>query len=466
MAATITKRRPGGIWTPGVVARFIFDGLIAFVAMYAAYTLSPYGFELNYASGSFSMAQLNDSLMFGLVTAVMSHIFGLQDPLLPRHFWPMLIRCVSSVVLSLIVLSVLFFVIVYGRIGRYILVQTAVYAPVMMSLARLFIWQRAEQQRQRLLLIGDGCAEMQVKELIKQTSVPFDVVAILDHKSELIGCDDAGPAGFGGQRSIEMICLDLEIDEVVVCAGGKISDLIMNQLMGCLRHDVRVSGLSNFVERVFFQVPVENIGSDWFLQADLELTHPIFLAAKRGMDIAVAMLGLALFSPLMLLATIFVRLESPGPVLYTQTRAGLHNRSFRIWKLRSMRQNAERNGPQWAGPTDARVTRVGKFLRRTRLDEVPQFWNILNGEMSLVGPRPERPEFVEQLAREIPFYNQRHLVKPGLTGWAQINYPYGASTRDSLNKLKYDLFYIKNASIGLDLQIILRTISVAMKGAR
>ena len=434
--------------------------------MYVANNLSPYVSELHYASGAFRMAPLNVSVMFGLVTAVMSHILGLQDPLLPRHFWPVLIRCGSSVVLSLIVLSVLFFVIVYGRIGRYILVQTAVYAPILMSLVRLFIWQRAEQQRQRLLLIGDGCAEIQFKDWIKQTDVPFDVVAVLDHKSELMGCDAEGAAGVGGKYSIEERCLGLEIDEVVVCAGGKISDIIMNQLMGCLRHDVRVSGFSNFVERVFFYVPVENIGSDWFLQADLELTHPIYLAAKRGMDIVVAMLGLALFSPLILLATIFVKLESPGPVFYTQTRAGLHNRSFRIWKLRSMQQNAEENGPQWAGLADARVTRVGKFLRRTRLDEVPQFLNILRGEMSLVGPRPERPEFVEQLAREIPFYNQRHLVKPGLTGWAQINYPYGASAKDSFNKLRYDFFYIKNASIGLDLQIILRTISVAMSGAR
>ena len=166
------------------------------------------------------------------------------------------------------------------------------------------------------------------------------------------------------------------------------------------------------------------------------------------------------------LAALAVKLESRGPIFYSQIRTGLHNQPFKIWKLRTMRADAEKDGPQWARGKDHRVTRIGRFLRRSRLDEVPQFWNILKGEMSLVGPRPERPEFVEKLSREIPFYNPRHLVKPGLTGWAQINYPYGASSEDSMNKLKFDLYYIKHASPGLDLQIMLRTIGAMMKGSR
>ena len=187
---------------------------------------------------------------------------------------------------------------------------------------------------------------------------------------------------------------------------------------------------------------------------------------KRVIDIAAALFGLALAGPFLLLATLAIKLETRGPVLYFQTRAGLHSQPFKIWKLRSMQVDAEKHGPKWATGADARATRTGKILRKTRLDEVPQFWNILRGEMSLIGPRPERPEFVEKLAKEIPFYNQRHLVKPGLTGWAQINYPYGASTEDALNKLKYDLYYIKYTSLGLDLQIMLRTIGAMMKGAR
>lgn len=466
MATTAKTRTAGGQWTPGVAARFSFDGFIAFAAMYVAYEFSPYVSELSAGDSAAHLGQIKASVMFGLLTAIASHVFRLHDPLLPRLFWPMAIRCVGAVALALSAMAMLVFAVVYGRIGRYILVQAAVYAPALMALARLFVWRRSEQRPQRLLLLGAGGAGVQVKRLIQQTSVPFVVVAYVDHKPELSGSQVEGIAVFDGKCSLKAYCLDLGIDEVVTCVGGRISDEAMNQLMECLSLDVRVSSFSNFVERVFFQTPVENIRGEWFLQADLELTHPIFLASKRGLDIGVALLGLALFSPLVLLAVIFVKLESRGPAFYTQTRAGLHNRPFRIWKLRSMRQDAEANGPQWAGGADARVTWVGRILRRTRIDEVPQFWNILSGEMSLVGPRPERPEFIAQLAQEIPFYNQRHLVKPGLTGWAQINYPYGASTADALNKLKYDLFYIKYASVALDAQVILRTLSAAMQGAR
>ena len=161
-----------------------------------------------------------------------------------------------------------------------------------------------------------------------------------------------------------------------------------------------------------------------------------------------------------------MRLESKGPSLYSQDRVGRFQQHFRIYKLRSMVQNAETNGAQWAAAADARVTRVGRFLRFTRLDEIPQFWNVLRGDMSLVGPRPERPEFVELLSAQIPFYSHRHVVKPGLTGWAQINYPYGASIEDANNKLKYDLYYMKRASLLLDLQIGLRTLGAMMRGSR
>jgi lipopolysaccharide/colanic/teichoic acid biosynthesis glycosyltransferase len=173
-----------------------------------------------------------------------------------------------------------------------------------------------------------------------------------------------------------------------------------------------------------------------------------------------------LTAPLVAAAAILIRLGSPGPVLYSQTRVGRFGQSFKIWKLRSMRMGAERDGVQWASKNDGRVTRIGRNLRLTRLDEVPQFYNVLRGEMSIIGPRPERPEIVEDLAKEIPFYKHRHILRPGITGWAQINYPYGASKDDALNKLEYDLYYIKHASILLDLQVLLRTIGVVMKGAR
>jgi len=229
---------------------------------------------------------------------------------------------------------------------------------------------------------------------------------------------------------------------------------------------VRVTDYSTFIERTFFTVPAEQIGAEWFFQINTSPDYALYRAAKRLADVVLAATGLLVAGPILLLAAIIIPLESPGPAFYSQLRVGQFNRLFRIWKLRSMRTDAENRGVQWAQKNDPRVTRLGRFLRLTRLDEAPQCFNVLRGEMSFVGPRPERPEFVEGLAQQIPFYQQRHLMQPGITGWAQINYPYGATPEDALNKLKYDLYYLKYASPLLDLQIMLRTIGVVMKGAR
>ena len=185
--------------------------------------------------------------------------------------------------------------------------------------------------------------------------------------------------------------------------------------------------------------------------------------AKRLMDILVSGIALLLLSPILLLTALAIKLDSKGPVLYSQSRVGLMGEPYKIYKFRSMRTDAEANGiAVWAGENDPRITRVGKFVRATRLDELPQVWNILKGEMSLVGPRPERPLFVAQLAESLPYYHERHRVKPGLTGWAQINYRYGASKDDSRMKLRYDLYYAKNFSVFLDVIILMKTIRVVL----
>jgi exopolysaccharide biosynthesis polyprenyl glycosylphosphotransferase len=192
-------------------------------------------------------------------------------------------------------------------------------------------------------------------------------------------------------------------------------------------------------------------------------------ASKRFLDITLASLGFVVMLPIMALLALFIRLTSPGPVLYHQRRVGQHGRIFTVHKFRSMRPDAEvETGPVWASKAgDTRVTPIGSWLRRTRLDELPQLWNVLRGDMSLVGPRPERPEFVTGLTRQIPFYGQRHIIRPGLTGWAQVRYTYGATTEDALQKLQYDLFYIKNLSLALDLFIMASTVKtvVMRKGA-
>ncbi len=228
--------------------------------------------------------------------------------------------------------------------------------------------------------------------------------------------------------------------------------------------ELRLSGtpvltLADFYERHWFMIPISGIDNNWFLRSQgfSMLDNLISRRIKRALDIFASISALVISFPLMILCGILIKCTSLGPVFYTQTRVGFEGKPFTIVKLRTMRHNAERSGAQWAVNNDPRVTFVGKILRKTRLDEIPQCWNVLKGEMSFVGPRPERPEFTKQLAEQIPHYELRHLVKPGITGWAQVIFPYGASVDDAAKKLQYELFYIKNQSFMLDLNILLRT---------
>jgi exopolysaccharide biosynthesis polyprenyl glycosylphosphotransferase len=217
------------------------------------------------------------------------------------------------------------------------------------------------------------------------------------------------------------------------------------------------------------KIALENLRPSWLIFSDGFSKSRALLTAKRTFDLVASIVGFVLAMPLMVMVAALTRLTSPGPMLYHQERVGLNGRTFTVHKFRTMREDAEATtGPVWSSANDPRITPVGNFLRRTRLDELPQLWNILKGEMSLVGPRPERPSFVTELTERIPFYGQRHVAKPGLTGWAQVRYTYGASVEDAVQKLQYDLYYIKNMSLALDLVIVLETIKTVLlrRGAR
>ncbi|WP_413580676.1 exopolysaccharide biosynthesis polyprenyl glycosylphosphotransferase [Bdellovibrio sp. HCB288] len=225
--------------------------------------------------------------------------------------------------------------------------------------------------------------------------------------------------------------------------------------------------IADFYERHLRKVPLHLLDYHWFINSEgfSSVSHPIQLRLKRLMDIAISGLLLLLASPVIALVALVVKLESRGPAIYSQIRTGKDGETFTIFKFRSMRTDAEKNGAVWAAKNDNRVTRIGRFIRLTRLDELPQLWNVLKGEMSFVGPRPERPEFNEMLKAQLPYYDLRHTLRPGLTGWAQVLYPYGASIEDSKEKLQFELYYIKHSSIFLDIMIILKTIAVVV-GAR
>jgi exopolysaccharide biosynthesis polyprenyl glycosylphosphotransferase len=269
-----------------------------------------------------------------------------------------------------------------------------------------------------------------------------------------------------------------EIDEflakpwagVVLAHDEPLPDAVADALMRARLGGARISDLTDVSERLSGRVPLERVRSQWFALSDgFDIVHSRSgLRIKRLVDVLVSSLMLVLASPLMLGAALLVALTSRGPVLFSQTRVGRRGRPFTMYKFRTMRRDAEAAGAQWAQKSDPRVTVVGRLLRATRVDELPQLWNILRGDMSFIGPRPERPEFTATLEREIPYYALRHLVKPGLTGWAQVCFPYGASVAETREKLEYDLYYIKNHSLALDGLILLRTVRVVIhrQGAR
>jgi exopolysaccharide biosynthesis polyprenyl glycosylphosphotransferase len=253
---------------------------------------------------------------------------------------------------------------------------------------------------------------------------------------------------------------------VLISNKTELSDSQGRQLMQFRLQGVPVYRLPDFYETLWFKLPARLLHDDWFMfSAGFNLLPgAISFRFKRLTDVLLSGMALVGLSPLMLLVGILVKLDSPGPMFYSQLRNGMNRQAFRVYKFRSMRQDAEKAGAMWASQRDPRITRVGHFLRLTRLDELPQLWNVLRGEMSLIGPRPERPEFDDQLCREIPYYNVRYLVQPGITGWAQVMYPYGASVEDAYEKLSYDLYYIKNYSIWIDLAIFFKTIRVVLLG--
>ena len=261
---------------------------------------------------------------------------------------------------------------------------------------------------------------------------------------------------------------DKKIEKIVVALDDRRGKTPITELLNCKLKGVKIISGIEFYEELTGKILVSNVNPDWLIYSDGFQKGKITLLSKRLLDFSVSLSGLLLTLPIVAISALIIKLESPGPVLYSQERMREGEKTFWIYKFRSMCCDAESSGPVWAQENDCRVTRFGSFIRKTRIDEIPQLWNIFKGEMSFVGPRPERPYFVEQLRKKLPYYSLRHNVKPGLTGWAQISYPYGASEEDALNKLEYDLYYIKNLCFSLDIMVAFQTIKIILfqRGSR
>ena len=321
-----------------------------------------------------------------------------------------------------------------------------------------------------LVLAEDGSIRTVAKprRLILQTEIPLPPAE-----------EDHGPEGSRAVETAEDAAIEVptteldesifefatrnRVDEIIVAFEERRGSLPTEDLLRCRMEGIAVFEAEAFYERLTGKIPAEAMRPSYLIFNPGFMQHPLAQIAKRVADLCMAAIGLLLLWPVMLLTAIAIRLDSDGPILFRQERTGAHGRPFTLMKFRSMRVDAEKEtGPVWAQENDPRTTRVGLFIRRTRLDELPQLFNVLGGSMSMVGPRPERPTFVEELAQTLPYYNQRHIVKPGITGWAQINYPYGNTVEDALQKLQYDLFYIKYQSIVLDLSIVFNTVKTVV----
>ncbi|HLO15122.1 MAG TPA: exopolysaccharide biosynthesis polyprenyl glycosylphosphotransferase [Anaerolineales bacterium] len=377
-------------------------------------------------------------------------------------------RIIQTTLLSMLIYGGIAYAIPGGLPLYYYVALTILLIPAVGSW-RLFytVVFKRNAFRQRILLIGNGFQSKEtVRDIQKQNWSSYQTYKVVGYVHETKPKNKSDELLYLGQpRDLLSVIQRYRIHEIVVTADGRLKNEIFDALVECQSKGVRVSWMAEFYERLYQRVPVEHMNRRWALY--MMQNRPVFnrteLAIKRLSDLVMLLMALPILLLVLLPIALAIKLESPGPAFYRQKRCGRGGEIFTIYKFRTMYVDAEKDGKaRWASKGDPRISRVGRFLRKARLDEVPQLLNVLRGEMSIVGPRPERPELVEQLEKVIPFYRMRHLVKPGITGWAQINYDYGQSVHDALVKLQYDFYYVRYWSIWLDLYTLFRTVGVVL----
>jgi sugar transferase (PEP-CTERM system associated) len=383
------------------------------------------------------------------------------------------IRIVQALSSASFILAAIYFWFPALIIGRGVfMVAAAIVIVLVIGWRVAFDWlSRRVRPRERLLLVGTSPAAIALAREIyeRRNQLGVAIVGFIDPDPTRVGAPIINPGVIGTIDDIPSIIRERGVDRVVVSLSDARGKLPMDKLLDMKLEGVTFDHLASVYEEYTGKIAVENLRPSWLIFSEGFRKSAAVAAGKRALDLVVSTVGLVLALPIVALTSAAIKMTSKGPVLYHQQRVGLRGHVFTVHKFRSMCTDAEdATGPVWASKDgDPRVTPVGRFLRRSRIDEVPQLWNVLVGDMSLVGPRPERPEFVAELTRQIPFYGQRHVVRPGVTGWAQVRYTYGASVEDALQKLQYDLFYIKNLSISLDLYVIFETVKTVIlrKGA-
>ena len=429
------------------------DATAAALCMVLAHAFSPVFF-----GNPLGTEPLRAAFIYASSFLLLAYTVGLYDwDVLARSRMTLVLRGLLCAVVAAGATVVLFYMVYYRPIGRWVVAgAVALTVPLVLG-PHIYVFGHLQRLRRRVIFLGSSALLDRMVKASADAHLPL---------YQVVGRWSPNDAHPGNGDDLVELARSREADEIVLATSLSNVQAALLPALRCLPLGCRVRSEADFYEDMFRAVPVADVTPEWMLSRGWDASDHLSEASKRLGDVALAFVLLVLTAPVLLLLALLVRLGSRGPAFYTQTRVGQYGRTFRMLKLRTMQVDAEAGEARWATGDDPRQTRIGRILRRTRLDELPQLLNILLGEMSFVGPRPERPEFVATLEKAIPYYAWRHAARPGLTGWAQINYPYGSSVEDAVRKLEYDLYYIRNFSLGTDLFIVLRTLAAAMRGAR
>ena len=453
---------------------FLMLGMLEYAISVASVYL---GFELSasyYGGLAQNISLWPKAMAFASVLLLSFVSFGLYQRRFRFAVEGMLLRLGMAFAAAAVTLTLLYYVVPDVLLERRVFVWSFIFAAVLMSIARVLFVRSIDRStlRRRILVLGAGSQAAQIPRQLRRRvdTQGFTIVGYVHVRGEHDVVDES--MVLRPDETLLSLANDMEIDEIVVAVGERRrKGFPVHDLLDCKLSGYDVIDLLGFFERETGKIKLDIMSPSWMIFSDGFNQSGMQSVQKRIFDIVISLGLLSISWPFMLMVAIAIKFEDKGKgsVFYRQIRVGQHWQLFNVYKFRSMREDAEKGGKaQWAKENDDRVTRVGNFIRKTRLDELPQIFNVLKGNMSFVGPRPERPEFVTQLSEQIPYFAERHRVKPGITGWAQICYPYGASEKDSLEKLQFDLYYIKNYSLFLDLVIILQTAHsvIAGKGGR
>lgn len=443
----------------------------AFVEMLLLACCGLFGYFINFSEFPSSTGEyfyvLGKALVLAVVFQISLHLNDIYHVNENQFSFKFIKRLLRAIVFAILSACVIFFLFPWLNVGRTVFALNLILASLFVFLwhSTLCYYLLVRSPQTNLLALGaSDLAIAAINEILNHPELGIKVVGFVTDASDNNDASGVNAKIIGDYDDFPKLVSEHEVNHIIVGLSDNRKKLPIEDLLGFKTNGMLIEDATTFYERVTGKIPIENLRPSWLVfNSGFDISKEVFLQ-KRILSIFLSIILLIITSPILLLTMVAIKLDSKGPAFYKQKRVGRNGRVFKLVKFRSMRQNAEKEtGPVWSAQgNDNRVTRIGRFIRRTRIDELPQIYNVLRGDMDMVGPRPERPFFVEQLSREIPYYPLRHVVKPGISGWAQVNYGYANKLEQTIEKLQYDLFYIKNMSVALDLMVIFETVKTVL----